>query len=166
MVIISFLLVPFFALCAVIQDEVATTDKVSFSFKEVCQKTVTHESPLIDAVSGTELDCMGKKVSVGDFCDKEMAHDPYYLRGYVKSDTKEVICQSGKKVLFKYQCTRRNDKHLCASNPKNACQLIQQKLARRLDMVHSSVTKNKVGIKELNCYFESLPLKEKSIGSL
>ena len=166
MVSLSFVLIPIIALTAVIQDDVTTTDKINFSYKEVCQKMVTHETPLIEAFSGTELDCMGKKVAVGDFCDKELAHDPYYLRGYVNKETKEVICQSGKKVIFKYQCARMKDKHLCASNPSNACQLIQAKLAKRLDMVHSSVTKNKVGIKELNCYFESLPLKEKSVGSL
>lgn len=166
MVSLTFFLIPLFALSAVIQDDVTVTDKATYSFSEVCQKMVTHESPLIDAISGTELDCMGKKVSVADFCDKELAHDPYYLRGFVKKETKEVVCQSGKKVIFKYQCARIQDKHLCASNPASACQLIQATLAKRLDMVHSSVTKNKVGIKELNCYFESLPLKEKSVGSL
>ena len=37
---------------------------------------------------------------------------------------------------------------------------MKEKLAKRLDMVHSSITKNDKGIKELNCYFESLPLKD------
>jgi hypothetical protein len=35
------------------------------------------------------------------------------------------------------------------------------KLAKRLDIVHASITKNEKGIKELNCYFESLPLGNK-----
>lgn len=142
----------------VIQDDVATTDKVRFDFKTVCSKMVTHESPLIEVVSGTELDCMGKKVSVAAFCDKELAHDPYYLRGYVDSTSKEVVCHSGKKVLFKYQCVKLKDRHLCEASPKNGCAQIKEKLAKRLDLVHASQTKNEKGLKELNCYFESLPL--------
>ncbi len=141
----------------VVRDEVSVTDKVSFSWKSVCAKMVTHESPLIEHVSGTEIDCMGKKVNVSDFCEKEMAHDPYFLRGYVKEETSEVVCQSGKKVIFKYQCVRLADKRICSQTAESSCKEIRQKLARRLDIVHQSFTKNEKGIKELNCYFESLP---------
>jgi hypothetical protein len=87
--IYTLLLFPFLVFANVIQDDVSTTDKIPFSFKTVCQKMVTHESPLIEIISGTELDCMGKKVDVGIFCDKEMAADPYYLRGYVDKLKKE-----------------------------------------------------------------------------
>ena len=144
----------------VVQDDVSTTEKIRFSFKTVCQKLVAHESPLIEVISGTELDCMGKKVDVATFCDKEMAADPYYLRAYVDREQKEVVCHSGKKVLFKYQCVKLTDKKLCESTAKASCEQMKQKLAKRLDIVHSSFTKNEKGIKELNCYFESLPLKE------
>ena len=119
---------------------------------------VTHEAPLIDIVNGTELDCMGKKVNVGDFCYREMAADPYYLRAFIDKDTKEVECVSGKKVLFKFLCVKLSDKKFCSQSAKESCGVIQQKLARRLDMVHSSFTKNEKGIKQLNCFFESLPL--------
>lgn len=145
----------------VLQDDVNITDKTPFSFSAVCQKMVTHESPLIEIVSGTELDCMGKKVQVGEFCYQEMAADPYYLRGYVDKTNKKVICVSGKKVLFKYLCTRMSDKEMCEIDSKKACAFIQGKLARRLDLVHDSFTKNEKGIKQLNCFFESLPLKDK-----
>lgn len=121
---------------------------------------VSHESPLIDVVSGTELDCMGKKVEVSRFCEKAMAQDPYYLRAYVDKESKEVVCHSGKKVLFKYQCVKLADRKLCDSDAKVSCEEMKKKLAKSLDIVHASVTKNEKGIKELNCYFESLPLKE------
>lgn len=147
----------------VIQDDVSVTDKSRFQFSTVCKKMVTHESPLIEVVSGTELDCMGKKVNVGEFCDKEMAADPYYLRGSVDKESKEVICLSGKKVIFKYLCVKAKDRALCAQEAKKACGYIQTKLAKRLDLVHSSFTENPKKIKQMNCYFESLPLKEKSL---
>lgn len=144
----------------VVKDEISVTDKVSFSWKSVCLKMVTHESPLIEPVSGTEIDCMGKKVNVSDFCEKELGHDPYYLRGYVAEASKEVVCQSGRKVNFKYQCVRLADKRLCGQSAEVSCNEIKQKLARRLDVVHHSFTKNEKGIKELNCYFEALPVKD------
>lgn len=156
MVSILFLLISF-SYASVTRDDVTVTDKSNFSWKTVCAKMVTHETPLIEPVSGTEIDCMGKKVNVSDFCDKEMAHDPYFLRGYVNEETKEVICQSGKKVIFKYQCVRLADKRICGQSAEISCKEIRQKLARRLDIVHQSFTKNEKGIKELNCYFESLP---------
>ena len=158
--IFAILLLPLFAFSNVIQDDVSTTDKIRFSFKTVCQKMVTHESPLIEIVSGTVIDCMGKKIDVGNFCDKEMAADPYYLRAYVDRESKEVVCHSGKKVLFKYQCVKLSDRILCDSKAQASCQQMKQKLAKRLDLVHASIIKNEKGIKELNCYFESLPLQE------
>ena len=156
-----FLVIFIFPLYAhVIQDDVSITDKSHFSFKSVCQKLVAHDSPLIEVKSGTELDCMGTKVHVGAFCKKELIADPYYLRGYIDAHTKQVVCVSGKKVLFKYLCVKLSDANLCSGEAKKSCEYIQQKLAQRLDIVHSSFVKNAKGIKQLNCFFESLPLKK------
>ncbi len=157
-----FLLIPL-SFAGVVRDDVTVTEKTSFSWKTVCAKMVSHDSPLIEPVSGTEIDCMGKKVSASDFCEKELAQDPYYLRAFVSEATKEVICQSGKKVIFKYQCVRLADKRLCGQTAEVSCKEIRQKLARRLDIVHQSFTKNDKGIKELNCYFDSLPLEKNRI---
>lgn len=151
-----------FSYAGVVRDEVAITDKVNFSWKTVCSKMVTHETPLIEAVSGTEIDCMGKKVNVSDFCFRELAQDPYYLRAFVREESKEVVCESGKKVNFKYQCVKLTDRRLCSQTSQKACAEIRVKLARRLDIVHHSFTNNDKGIKELNCYFESLPLNDQT----
>lgn len=145
----------------VIQDDVSITDKSRYSFKTICNKLVTHESPLIEIASGTQLDCMGKKVEVGDFCLKELTSDPYYLRGYVDKENKDVVCVSGKKVLFKYLCVKLSDNRYCGNNSKASCELIKRKLAYRLDIVHHSIIKNEKGIKQLSCFFESLPLRER-----
>lgn len=150
----------------VIQDNVATTHKERFSLSTVCQKMVTHESPLIDIVSGTVIDCMGKKVKVDGFCDKEMAADPYYIRAYVDRDAKQVVCHSGRKVLFKYLCVKRSDAQYCEGKAQSRCLDLKQKLAKRLDLVHASFVKNEKGIKQLNCFYESLPLEEKRLGTL
>jgi hypothetical protein len=165
-VILLFLLYSFFSIAQVVQDEVLTTSKNAFSLKAVCQKMVPHESPLIDITSGNEIDCMGTKVEAGKFCEKAMVQDPYYLRGHVDLDKKEIICHSGKKVIFKYQCAKLAAQSKCSRPPKVSCEEFRKKLAYRLDLVHASVTKNEKGISELNCYFESLPLNEKDGGTL
>ncbi len=162
--IYAFLLIPLLSFAHIVQDDVKVTERSRHSFKTVCNKLVTHDSPLIDVVSGTELSCMGKKVSVGTFCEKELVTDPYYLRAYVDKESSEVVCVSGKKVLFKYLCVKISDKVLCSQDAKVSCEFIQSKLAKRLDMVHSSFVKNEKGIKQLNCFFESLPLAEKKNG--
>ncbi len=156
------LLIPFLAFAHIIQDDVSVTEKSRHSLKQVCTKMGFVDSPLIDIVSGTQIDCMGRKVEVASFCDRELAADPYYLRAYIDRSKNEVICVSGKKVLFKYLCVKLSDKAMCSADPKVACEHIQKKLARRLDMVHSSFIRNEKGIKQLNCFFESLPLKVKN----
>lgn len=157
------ILFPLFSFAHIVQDDVSLTEKSRYSFKTVCAQMVVHETPLIDAISGTELDCMGKKVQVGHFCEKKLAADPYYLRAYVDKEAKEAVCVSGKKVLFKYQCVKLSDRALCSQTAEKSCLYIREKLAKRLDLVHSAFVKSEKGIKQLNCFFESLPLSEKSI---
>lgn len=159
--IFALFLIPFISLAHIVQDDVSVTEKSRHSFKYVCSQSGYPDSPLIDVVSGTVLDCMSKKIDVSDFCDKELAADPYYLRAYIDKDKNEVVCVTGKKVLFKYQCVKLSDKQMCSSTAESACKYIQKKLARRLDIVHSSFVTTEKGIKQLNCFFESLPLREK-----
>jgi len=153
--IFFFLLLPLVSFSHVIQDDVMTTDRKNYSFKNVCSRMVSHEAPLVEVVSGQELDCMGQKISVSDFCDKELAADPYYLRAYMNKDSKEVVCQSGKTVLFKYLCVKFSDKAICNNQPKKNCLQFKDKLARRLDLVHFSQLKNEKGVPQLNCFFKA-----------
>lgn len=155
----AFFLIPFLTIAHVIQDDVSVTERTPFSFDTVCRK-MAQESPLIEAVSGTILDCMGTKVEVGPFCDKAMAQDPYYLRAWIDKEKKQVICQSGKKVIFRYLCVKLADKHLCQRDAQKSCAYMREKLAKRLDIVHAALLKNEKGIPQLNCFFESTPLKE------
>lgn len=156
-----FFLFPQMVFSHVVLDDVAVSEKSHHSFKTVCTTMFSHDSPLIEAVSGTELDCMSKKLFVGKYCEKITAADPYYLRAYVDKKKRSVVCVSGKKVIFKYQCVKLSDKNLCETTAKKSCELLREKLAKRLDIVHASFVKTEKGIKQLNCYYESLPLSEK-----
>lgn len=152
----------FFSFAHITQDAVAILGKSRHSLKYVCTKSGYPDSPLIEFVSGTMLDCMSKKVKIADFCDKELAADPYYLRAYFDRTKQEVVCVSGKQVLFKYLCVKLSDKALCSQEASVSCKYIQQKLARRLDIVHAAFINNEKGIKQLNCFYESLPHKVKN----
>jgi hypothetical protein len=156
------LLLPLLSFATVSQDDISHLEKNAFPVRAVCKKMVPHDSPLIEVVSSTEIDCMSTKVNVGKFCEKEMAADPYYLRAYTNKEKKEVVCVSGRKVIFKYLCAKISDRTLCSKKAPESCRDIQAKLAKRLDIVHSSFTQNPKGIKQLNCYFESLPLNQKT----
>lgn len=158
--IFAILLFPLLSFAHIIQDDVSILEKSRHSLKYACAKSGYGDSPLIEIDSGTVLDCMGRKVDVADFCDKELIADPYYLRAYIDKEKNEVVCVTGKKVLFKYQCVKMSDRAMCSLKPESACQFIQKKLARRLDIVHSSFVNTDKGIKQLNCFFESLPLRE------
>jgi hypothetical protein len=158
--IFAFFLFPLIGLTHIIQDDVSITEKSRHSFKYVCSKSGYPDSPLIDYVSGTKLDCMGRKIEVGEFCEKEKASDPYYLRASVDKSKQEIICVSGKKVLFKYLCVKLSDSAMCSSESKKACLYIKDKLAKRLDLIHSSFVTNEKGIKQLNCFFESNSLSD------
>lgn len=150
-----FLLLPQASWGRVLTDDISLTSKETFTLKEFCQEMVTHPSPLIEIKSKSLVDCMGKKVKVEDFCLKKMATDPYYIRGYA-SDNK-VRCLSGKKVVFRYAC-KKKDKY-CKDNAKNTCTQLKRKLAYRLDLVHASLIDIESG-KQLNCFYESLPLQK------
>jgi hypothetical protein len=155
------ILFPLFAFAHIIQDDISVLEKSRHSLNYVCSKSGYPDSPLIEVVSGTKIDCMSKKVDVGDFCARELAADPYYLRGYVDKNKQEVVCVSGKRVLFKYLCVKLSDRELCSSGAERACAYIKRKLAYRLDTVHSAFITNPKGIKQLNCFFESVPMLEK-----
>jgi hypothetical protein len=147
------LLLPLMAFAHVLQDDVLRTGAAHFNLPEVCQRMFRHEAPLIEVVNGTQIDCMGKKLSVPDFCEKALAHDPYLIRGYVSKTDNKVHCISGKKVVFKYLCAKRTPH--CLAAPEQACQQLRSRLARRLEVVSASFTKDAAGIKQLNCYYGS-----------
>lgn len=152
--IFALILFPLLSFAHIIQDDVSVVDRFRHSFKYACAKSGYPDSPLIEVVTGTKLDCMGRKIEVADFCDKELAADPYFIRAHIDKDKQEVVCVTGKKVLFKYLCVKLSDKALCSQTPDNACKYIRTKLARRLNIVHSAFVNNEKGIKQLNCFYD------------
>lgn len=128
----------------VLKDDVYLLDSKKFSLKYVCEKMIGKVFPLIEAKSISEVDCMKKVVSATEFCQKELAEDPYLARGKVIDDN--VECISSSRIIFKYQCDKKSD--LCDDH-EIGCFKVKENLATRLQISHSSVTDNNI----LNCYF-------------
>jgi hypothetical protein len=152
--IFALLFFPLISFSHIIQDDVSSVERARFSFKYACSKMGFADSPLIDH-QANQLDCMSRKFEVSDFCGKELAADPYYIRAYIDGEKQEVVCVSGKKVIFRYQCVKLSDRAMCSAEPKKACTHIHKKLAFRLSLIHSSFVTTEKGIKQLNCFFDS-----------
>lgn len=140
------------------RNDVYGSRKTEFSFEEVCKKMTKRESPLIEIEDMSYLNCMGDKIRVGKFCEEKLVTDPYYISAHVDSETKKVVCQSGREVIIKYVCMLTSDKAYC-DDSAIGCGLLQEKLAFRLKINHHSILLNKSGKKELNCVFSPQDIK-------
>lgn len=136
------------SLAEIVQDDKIITAKSSYSFKEACKYLTKRESPLIDFVSISTLNCMGEKKDIEAFCDFKEAANPYYIRALAFKKNNEVRCLSAKKVTIKYKCEKSEDK-LCQDS-EIGCFHLREKLAKRLSITYSSITDKKF----LNCHFE------------
>jgi len=157
--ITSCLLLFNFSYANIIKDDIYLIKDTAYSFREVCKTMTKRESPLIQAKSITKLDCMGSIVNVGDYCFKQQAEDPYYIRGLVDNKKNQVICKSARSVIVKYTCSATSSKRYC-EDKEVGCYRLQQKLARRLKTIHASLININDNNKELNCYFAAKNINE------
>jgi len=135
------------------KDDITVTGQNEYSFTQTCKLLTKRESPLIEVLNISSLDCMGQAVNVSDFCYKIEVDNPFYVRAIIDRKDKKVICKSARRVIVKYECNRASKEKFC-QDKQIGCYFLQEKLARRLKLVHSSVLPI-VGktYKELNCYF-------------
>ena len=119
------------------------------SWDKVCKSMTNKDYPLIDKKSSDKLDCMGIEVDVYKFCDKEEEKNSNYSKAYIDKEFKQVICQSSKRVILKWQC-QKNDRF--CQDLDIGCYLFKEKFARRIKLIHSSFTEEK---KFINCYFDN-----------
>lgn len=136
-----------FSFAKIIKDDHYSVGSKKYSWKEVCKKLVHRDSPLIEKVNISTLDCMGTKVSVFKFCDEVEGGNPYLSRAIVGKNV--VICHSAKRVIIKWECEGKKDKY--CKDKDIGCFLFKEKLARRLKLAHGSLVDNKY----LNCYYDT-----------
>jgi hypothetical protein len=140
------------AIASLAQYDVINSEKISHEFKKVCESMGAKESVIVTAPTVNELDCMGTKIKVIDFCLKDYVKDSKFIRGFVDPKQKLVICEKAKRVMLKYECETK-DSERCIDS-EIACFDLKKTLAYNLKVFHHSVqtTKSK---KVVSCIFDS-----------
>ena len=134
------------------QFDVINSEKISFEFKKVCDVMGTKEAVIITAPTVNQLDCMGTKINVIDFCLKDYSKDPKFIRAFVEPKQKIVICEKAKRVILKYLCEPKDNERCLDS--EIACFDLKKTLAYNLKVFHHSVQGPK-DKKVISCIFDS-----------
>jgi hypothetical protein len=138
-------LISFNIFAGIVKYDVYGSEKNKFNFSDVCTHKYKKQFPLITVLNLKELDCMGKKAPVLDFCKTKI--NANLVRAFIDKKTRKVICQKGNRIVFKYDC--KSNIAYCKSSI-TACALVKNDLAVSLHLIHGSVTEN-----NLNCYFSA-----------
>lgn len=124
-----------------------------FSLNEVCQTMIKINAPLVEAVSLTKIECMGKLVDAIEFCDKKFSNSPELARALAKD--KKLNCQMANRVSVSYLC-KKGDEY--CKDKEIGCQKLKSRLARNLRISQSSLVAVENG-KKLSCYYDSESLE-------
>lgn len=125
----------------------------SFDLKTVCEHSGVKDALLVDIKDAHRIDCMGRTVTVSDFCtnkfkDKKDTEKLSLTKSYVGLATKRVYCQLGESVLVRLNC-KEGHQGLCKS-AGNGCQKLGNSFAKDLPLQDST----KIG-DVLRCYFSA-----------
>ncbi|MBC77210.1 MAG: hypothetical protein CME64_14460 [Halobacteriovoraceae bacterium] len=133
----------------IIKYDIAVTKDNYFSLKEVCKTMIKMDAPLVEAVSVSKIECMGKLVDAIDFCDKKFTDNSQFARALAKD--RKLNCQLAKRVSLSYLCKSGDDN---CKDKDIGCQKLKSRLARNLRISHSSLVSNGKE-KKLSCYYDS-----------
>ena len=123
------------------------------TYKDVCEKFGHKELLIIDVTNPIELDCMGYKVSIKDFCQKDELppNGVSLLRGYVNQRMSEVVCEYGKSAFLSLSCDKKTG-HYCKT-AETGCSRLNDIYAYNHQLFEASVVEKK-GQKVLSCLYE------------
>lgn len=138
--------------------DVVGSDKKIFDLKNVCERMGNLNSPIIEIPTLNEIDCMGKKVSLLEFCLKDFKNNPKFIRGFADRKEKKVICELASRIMLKLECDTKND--INCMDSEIGCTEYQKTLAHNLKLAQHSlidpsgtVVDKKSGQKILTCHF-------------
>ena len=137
-----------------IQFDVTGRKHQTYSLKTVCENLGHKHNLIVDRENQLQVDCMGKKVKVGDFCTKKSFSAPF-LRGFIPRPRPEekprAFCVTGKQARLKLSCESKKTRSYCRY-PQKSCEKLRPTYAFELEVMHSS--RKVLGGKEtLRCYF-------------
>ena len=160
-IILAALLLSGFCFADIIQDDIVIKDHKEYDLKEVCNFFYHQDYPIIEIKTATKLDCMKGVVSVTTFCKQKQSDDPFLARGYIDRNKKKAVCQSARRVMFKYSCEKDGSQK--CEDSSIGCYIFRDILAVRLKIVHHSFITDEKGRKVLTCYFQTRDLENLDI---
>lgn len=138
--------------------DVVGSDKHFFELKNVCERMGHQHSPIIDITSMNEIDCMGKKIKVIDFCLQDFKKDQKFIRGFADKKEKKIICELASRVMLKLECDTKND--INCMDSEIGCTEYKKTLAYNLKLAQHSLIDpsgqpedKKVRQKVLTCHY-------------
>lgn len=125
----------------------------SFELKNVCEEMGLKENLMVDIVNAHEIDCMGRKLRVADFCQKKFPKlkdqtKTFLTKSYVGLATKRVYCQRADSVLLRLECDGEHRSY--CEVPKAGCERLRSVFAAQLPLIEST----KIGT-ILKCYYSA-----------
>lgn len=97
-----------------------------------------------------KLNCMSKKISLTNFCNKELGQAPSLLYGKIDEIDKKVSCVTGQSVRLVLQCDSSHSNY--CKNKVIGCDFLKPYYANNLESMHQSLSSNEQG-KVLTCYY-------------
>lgn len=117
---------------------------------------------LIQTLDLSQLDCLGKKISVTDFCLKQKDLQQNLIRAYADAKKETVVCETADRVILSYQCEQGD---LYCAKSEEGCSRLGPVLAKKLSLYHHSLIEREEK-KQLSCYFFAENLLEPFIKSI
>jgi hypothetical protein len=145
-----FTLISQFCVAGLLKYERKNPTTREYDYHTVCSSELKVPVPLVEEDGSLRLNCMGKAVWVKNFCEKKTKTDPYWIRSYVDTEKKKVICESSRRVYISYGCEKNDGQ--CLSS-EIGCSFLQDSFAKRLELEQSLLSYTVRGKKILKCYF-------------
>ena len=138
-------------LCFTVFAEVKTKFKDSsykyFEYKKVCE-AFRSDATLVYPKTLQDIDCMGKIISVTEFCKNEFPANPNLARCYIDLEEKRVVCQFAREVWVDVGCDSKVLKN--CKNPKKQCEDLKKNFATMHKIYHASHL-----VDSIKCYFSA-----------
>lgn len=118
-----------------------------FDLKEICKKSGQKHNLLVRAEDTSHVNCMGKRISILDFCRDQSQKQPFrrpFLRGYIATNEQEELgsrgfCITGDFVNLRFSCETESFRELCGDTEKGCNSLRRLYAYDLLNIYHTRV---------------------------
>ncbi len=132
---------------ASIDVDIAGKKRYYTDYKKVCEKLGIKHADMVEPLDTNTMDCMSRRVNIKKFCmsQSKIFKSPF-LRGYINTKMKEVVCEAGTAMKLSMECERFPK--LCKKDVKKSCERLRSIYAEELESKYANKLDGKI-----HCYF-------------